>query len=430
MARCADVLQILKNHRHAEPFLKPVDANLVPNYYDIVQHPTDLSTIKLKLQNGNYANPHCFELEVRTMFSNAYQYNRRGSIVYRMCRVLENKFNRFFPPAATRTSCRRRTATKKYKNMLFTRKNSGAAKPSDAIRSKRQRTKQQAPRTTRIEFPPTATRTNCHQRTETKKYKNMLSTRKISRKNSNAANPPAAIRLKRRRTKQQAPQSTRIKRRRVQHDIDPDDNVSPRTRAMRAEIVSLKKMIQEIKDNMQDYAFTGFKKPHDVSRKNVERISQEVKAKFFKNDFPTLTCKQQSHVLKIITDNMHLFKDAHTGCLQIDAEEIDDATFKKVQSYVKGVKIRDAKKKQLDATEATMTHPSPCSLSRGPADIEDNTQTQNQTTVGQDTSLVIETQRGFNNADPRLYDLEDTDDDDESEFESDDEGDDEEILMI
>jgi len=103
---------------------------------------------------------------------------------------------------------------------------------------------------------------------------------------------------------------------------------------------------------------------------------------------------------------------------------------KKVQSYVKAAKIRDAKKKALDATEATMTHPSPCSLSRGPADIEYNTQTQNQTTVVQDTSPVIETQSGFNNENHRLYDLEDTDDDDESEFESDDEGDDEEILMI
>jgi len=333
MARCADVLQILKNHKHAEPFLKPVDAKLVPNYYDIVQHPTDLSTIKLKLQNGGYANPHCFELEVRTMFSNAYQYNRRGSIVYRMCRVLENKFNRFFPPAATRTSCRRRTVTKKYKNMLSTRKISGAAKPSDAIRSKRQRTEQQAPRSTRIKFPPEATRTSCRRRTETKKYKNVLSTRKISKTNSNAVNPSDAIRLKRRRTKQQAPRSTRIKRRRVQHDVDPDDNVSPRTRAMREEIVSLKKLIQEIKDNMQDHAF---KKPHNVSRKNVERISQEVKANFFKVDFPTLTCKQQSHALKIITDNMHLFKDAHTGCLNIDAEEIDDATFKKSSIICQG----------------------------------------------------------------------------------------------
>ena len=177
----------------------------------------DLSTIEFKLQNGCYANPRGFEFEVRTMFSNAYQYNRRGSIVYRMCRALENRFNRVFPPAATRTSCRRRTATTKYSSFLSTRGN-GVAKLSASVKLKHQRRRQLRRRSTQTKFPPAAPRRIYRRRTETNKYKNMLHTKNVNRKTRVATNPSAAIRSKRQRMKQQGPGRTRIKRRRVQHN--------------------------------------------------------------------------------------------------------------------------------------------------------------------------------------------------------------------
>ena len=119
MTHCVDVLRILRNDKHAGPFLEPVDVKSIPHYYDVIKYPTDLSSIKSKLENGAYANPRCFECEVRTMFANAYQYNRRGSAVHKKSRALEKKFNKFFPPAATRKSCRQRTPSRKCLTKAF-----------------------------------------------------------------------------------------------------------------------------------------------------------------------------------------------------------------------------------------------------------------------------------------------------------------------
>lgn len=69
------------------PFRQPVDAAAlgIPDYFDIVQKPIDLSTIKMKLDRGEYKDPWEYVDDVWLMFENAWLYNRKNSRVYRYC---------------------------------------------------------------------------------------------------------------------------------------------------------------------------------------------------------------------------------------------------------------------------------------------------------------------------------------------------------
>ena len=63
----------------APPFPIPVDpvALQIPDYFDVVKEPMDLSTIKEKLNNGDYKDPWEFVDDVWLMFNNAWLYNRK-----------------------------------------------------------------------------------------------------------------------------------------------------------------------------------------------------------------------------------------------------------------------------------------------------------------------------------------------------------------
>lgn len=76
------------------PFRQPVDATAlgIPDYFDIVTKPIDLSTIKMKLDRGQYKDPWEYVDDVWLMFENAWLYNRKNSRVYRYC----TKVNIFF----------------------------------------------------------------------------------------------------------------------------------------------------------------------------------------------------------------------------------------------------------------------------------------------------------------------------------------------
>lgn len=69
------------------PFRQPVDPQAlgIPDYFDIVKKPMDLSTIKRKLDIGQYNDPWEYVDDVWLMFDNAWLYNRKTSRVYRYC---------------------------------------------------------------------------------------------------------------------------------------------------------------------------------------------------------------------------------------------------------------------------------------------------------------------------------------------------------
>lgn len=76
------------------PFRMPVDPIVlgIPDYFEIVKRPMDLTTIKNSLNSGKYSDPWEYVDDVWLMFENAWLYNRKTSRVYRYCtKVRERK---------------------------------------------------------------------------------------------------------------------------------------------------------------------------------------------------------------------------------------------------------------------------------------------------------------------------------------------------
>jgi hypothetical protein len=64
-------------------FVDPVDPEQdeAPGYFDVVKRPMDLSTVRRKLEDGDYATVHDWKEDVLLTFSNALCYNGKGSPV-------------------------------------------------------------------------------------------------------------------------------------------------------------------------------------------------------------------------------------------------------------------------------------------------------------------------------------------------------------
>uniref|UniRef100_A0A8C5CDG8 histone acetyltransferase n=1 Tax=Gadus morhua TaxID=8049 RepID=A0A8C5CDG8_GADMO len=82
------------------PFRQPVDPMQlgIPDYFDIVKTPIDLSTIKRKLDTGQYQEPWRYVEDVWLMFNNAWLYNRKTSRVYKYCSKLAEVFEADIDP--------------------------------------------------------------------------------------------------------------------------------------------------------------------------------------------------------------------------------------------------------------------------------------------------------------------------------------------
>ncbi|XP_056152565.1 histone acetyltransferase p300 [Lampris incognitus] len=82
------------------PFRMPVDPQLlcIPDYFDIVKNPMDLSTIKRKLDTGQYQEPWQYVDDIWLMFNNAWLYNRKTSRVYKYCSKLAEVFEQEIDP--------------------------------------------------------------------------------------------------------------------------------------------------------------------------------------------------------------------------------------------------------------------------------------------------------------------------------------------
>ncbi|KAK2835998.1 hypothetical protein Q5P01_016482 [Channa striata] len=94
---CSDILKELLSKRHyayAWPFYTPVDAVALGlhDYHEIIKQPMDLSSIKKKVDQRQYANAKEFAADVRLMFSNCYKYNPPAHEVVYMARKLQEIF--------------------------------------------------------------------------------------------------------------------------------------------------------------------------------------------------------------------------------------------------------------------------------------------------------------------------------------------------
>ncbi|KAI3362019.1 hypothetical protein L3Q82_012354, partial [Scortum barcoo] len=98
---CNDILKEMLMKKHASyawPFYEPVDAKALQlhDYHDIIKYPMDLSTVKKKLDGGEYQDAQGFAADVRLIFSNCYKYNPPHHDVVSQARKLQGVFEKRF----------------------------------------------------------------------------------------------------------------------------------------------------------------------------------------------------------------------------------------------------------------------------------------------------------------------------------------------
>ncbi|XP_017071057.1 histone acetyltransferase KAT2A [Drosophila eugracilis] len=88
----ASVLQSVRQHTTAWPFLRPVTAAEVPDYYDHIKYPMDLKTMGDRLKKGYYQTRRLFMADMARIFSNCRFYNSPDTEYYRCANSLERYF--------------------------------------------------------------------------------------------------------------------------------------------------------------------------------------------------------------------------------------------------------------------------------------------------------------------------------------------------
>ncbi|XMA07754.1 hypothetical protein WAI453_000545 [Rhynchosporium graminicola] len=95
---CEDVLTEVSKPKYWQmnaAFMAPVDpvALGIPNYFAVIKKPMDLTTMKTKLNGGQYSTASDFEKDMRQVLQNCYKFNPPGNPVHAAGKALENLFN-------------------------------------------------------------------------------------------------------------------------------------------------------------------------------------------------------------------------------------------------------------------------------------------------------------------------------------------------
>ncbi|XP_043248732.1 flocculation protein FLO11-like isoform X2 [Colletes gigas] len=88
------VLESLKDHVDAWPFVDPVDEEYAPRYYSVVRKPMDLSTMEEKLDGGLYKNLNDFKRDFCLIVDNCRQYNGSDNEYTEMAVNLKEAFDK------------------------------------------------------------------------------------------------------------------------------------------------------------------------------------------------------------------------------------------------------------------------------------------------------------------------------------------------
>ncbi|KAL1562954.1 hypothetical protein AAHA92_05469 [Salvia divinorum] len=77
-------------------YAEPVDPEELPDYFDVIDHPMDFTTVRNNLRNGLYATFKQFESDVFLICSNAMQYNAPDTIYHKQARSIQELAKRKF----------------------------------------------------------------------------------------------------------------------------------------------------------------------------------------------------------------------------------------------------------------------------------------------------------------------------------------------
>lgn len=79
----------MSNHQAAWPFANPVNGQEVPDYYEVIKEPMDLSTMETKLENNQYATIDDLLYDAQLIFDNCRTYNPPNSVYAKSANRLE-----------------------------------------------------------------------------------------------------------------------------------------------------------------------------------------------------------------------------------------------------------------------------------------------------------------------------------------------------
>ena len=92
------LMNTLWRHKDADLFHKPVDPEElnIPDYFSIIKHPMDFSTIKRKLNNCTYSNlkEYCNDMDL--VFDNCFLYNGMNPMIVDMCTKVKKEYDKLF----------------------------------------------------------------------------------------------------------------------------------------------------------------------------------------------------------------------------------------------------------------------------------------------------------------------------------------------
>ena len=83
------ILTEMQNHPSNWPFVQPVSRTDVPDYYEVIKEPMDLSTMEVKLENDAYQTMEDFIYDCKLIFNNCRQYNGENTTFYKNANKLE-----------------------------------------------------------------------------------------------------------------------------------------------------------------------------------------------------------------------------------------------------------------------------------------------------------------------------------------------------
>ncbi|KPI42710.1 Histone acetyltransferase GCN5 [Cyphellophora attinorum] len=83
------LLNDMQNHTSAWPFAQPVNRDEVPDYYEVIKEPMDLSTMEERLSNDLYPRPEDFIKEAKLIFDNCRRYNNETTPYAKSANKLE-----------------------------------------------------------------------------------------------------------------------------------------------------------------------------------------------------------------------------------------------------------------------------------------------------------------------------------------------------
>lgn len=129
--RCEYILNRLKGHKSADPFMEPVDPEVlgIPDYFQVIKEPMDFSKVEKRLRSGFYKASADFENDIRKIWENALTYNKVSTDIHTMTLEISSFFEQLLKEEDTNYAG---PAIAKYSSTKSTKKSNAEYDGNDA----------------------------------------------------------------------------------------------------------------------------------------------------------------------------------------------------------------------------------------------------------------------------------------------------------